>query len=100
MNKKSFDSLPPPGFKNTLFVASVGTCFLGCPCLEILEISSAQTLHSGVNFIVFWGALDLSKNSWKCVSVVNFRGLTFLKRRLFQCLDREYVFQLFFLHTI
>lgn len=33
--------------------------------------------------LFFWRALSLSKNSWKCASVVKFRGLTRLKSRRF-----------------
>jgi hypothetical protein len=65
--------------KTTLFAVSRGSFFFECACFWIFVILSAQTLHCGFNFESFWGALGLSKNSWKCVSVVNFRGLTPLK---------------------
>ena len=92
--KRLFDNLPPPVTKSTLFAVSWGSCFFECSCFWIFVILSAQSPHSGFHFDCFWGALGLSKNSWKCVRVVNFRGLTPLKLSPFLGLGRDGVFQL------
>ena len=62
----------------------------------IFVIFSAQRLHAGFHFRAFLEALGLFKNSWKCVAIIIFRGLTLLGWRLFPGLDREYVFTLSF----
>ena len=51
---------------------------LGCP-------EAPFWLH----FDSFLGALGLWKNSWKCVTIVKFRGLAPSKRSLFAGLDQE-----------
>ena len=92
-----FRGFPPKVSMDPLFAVSRGVFFFfECSCFWIFVILSAQTLHSGFHFDCFWGALGLLKNSWKCLSVVNFRGLTPLGRSLFPGLDRECVLMLSF----
>ena len=88
---------PPKVSMDLLFAVSRGGFFFECSCFWIFVILSAQRLHCGSHFESFLGALGLFKNSWKCVSVVNFRGLTPFRRSLFPGLDRECVLRLIFL---
>ena len=63
-------------------------------------IFSAQRLHSGVYFGAFLEALGLFKHSWKCVTIIIFRGLTPFGRHLFRGLDRECVLRLSFYRNL
>ena len=95
--KKCVRGSPPKVSMDPLFAVSRGVLFFfECSCFWICVTLSAQRLHSGFHFDSFWGALGLLKNSWKCISVINFRGLTPLGRSLFPGLDRECVLRLSF----
>ena len=86
----------PPRCPWTCFLRSREVFFFECSCFWIFVILSAQKLHCGSHFDSFLGALGLFKNSWKCVSVVNFRGLTPFGRSLLPGLDCECVLRLIF----
>ena len=62
------------------------------PCLfkgRFGGLPAALSLHFGSHFHSVLGALGLSKNSSKCVTVVTFQGLAPPRRSLFASLDCE-----------
>ena len=85
---------PPKASSDPLFQGRGFAVCLECSLFLILVILSVHRLHFGIHFDTFLGALGLFKNSWKCVSVINFRGLTPSGQSLLAGLDRECVLML------
>ena len=95
-SRKGYLRTPPQRQAVTPFFRVVVLLFFSECFFLILVILSAQRLHFGIHFDTFLGALGLFKNSWKCVSVINFRGLTPSGPGLLAGLDRECVLIQFF----
>ena len=94
--KKALED-PPPRCPWTHFLRSHELAvFFEYSGFWIFVLLTTQRLHFGFHFDSFLGALGSLKNSWKCVTVVNFRGLTPFGRSLFPGLDRECVLRLSF----
>ena len=70
--------------------------FFECSGFWIFVFLTTQRLHFGFHFHSFWGALGVLKSSWKCKTIMNFRGLTPFGQSLFPGLDRECVSRLSF----
>ena len=85
---------PPKTHTNTLLGGCGFAAFFECFLFWTFVILSAQILNFGFHFTSFLGALGLFKNSWKCVTVINYRGLTPSGESLLAGLDRECVLML------
>ena len=92
---------PPQRQAVTHFLQCCGLAvFFECSRFWFFVILSAQRLHFGFNLNSFLGALGLFKNSWKCVTIINFRGLTPSGESLLAGLDRECVLMLSFCRIV
>ena len=89
--EKGIRGPPPKASRDPLFQGRDFDVFLECYFFLTLVILSAQRLHFGIHFNTFLGDLGLFKNSWKCVAIINFRGLTPSGPGLLAGLDRECV---------
>ena len=85
--RKRIPILSQHAASNQLLAVLCFWCFFECACFWFFVILSALRLHFGFHFDSLWGALGLWKNSWKCVTVINFRGLTPCRQSLFAGLD-------------
>jgi hypothetical protein len=72
---------------NPLFAVLCFWWFFACSFFLIFVILGALRLYVGSHFDSLLGARGLWKNSWKCVTVINFRGLAPSRRSLFAGLD-------------
>ena len=82
---------PPKASSDPLFQGRGFAVFLEGSLFWILVILSGQRLHFSIHFNTFLGDLGLFKNSWKCVTIINFRGLTPSRPGLLAGLDCECV---------
>ena len=71
------------------FCSVVFQCFFECPLFLIFCDLGCPEAPFWLHFDSFLGALGLWKNSWKCVTIVKFRGLAPSRRSLFAGLDQE-----------
>ena len=70
--------------------------FFVCSLVAIFVTLSAQRHHVGFHFQAVFGALGLFKNSWKCRTIVIFRGLTPFRKSHLAGLESECVLRLRF----
>ena len=94
LKNREFTDSPKGVDFGTFCVFFVWSFFLECSRFWIFVFLDAQRLHFGFHFDSFLGALGVLRNSYKCVTIVNFRGLTPLGCDLFPDLDRECVLTL------
>ena len=94
--RKSALDGPPKTHTNVLFSVLRRCWFFVCSAVGIFVILSAQRHHLGFHFQAFLGALGLFKNSWKCRTVVIFRGLTPFRKSHLAGLESECVLWLSF----
>ena len=81
------------------FCSVVSHCFFECPLFLIFCDSECPEAPFWLHFDSFLGALGLWKNSWKCVTIVKFRGLAPSRRSLFAGLAQESVLMRSFFET-
>ena len=89
--RKSSPFLRSKSDQEPTFCSVVFQCFFECPLFSIFCDLGCPEAPFWLHFDSFLGALGLWKNSWKCVTIVKFRGLAPSKRSLFAGLDQESV---------
>ena len=87
--RKTSPFLRPKCDQEPTFCSVVFQCFFECPLFLIFCDLGCPEAPFWLHFDSFLGALGLWKNSWKCVTIVKFRGLAPSRRSLFAGLDQE-----------
>ena len=82
--------------QKSIFFTRIFSMFLECSVLEIFGDFLHLRAHFGSHFNDFLWEMGFRKNSWKCVTVINFRGLTPFQMEFFTSPNDGYAFRVIF----
>ena len=82
--------------QKSIFFTRIFSMFLECSVLEIFGDFLHLRAHFGSHFNDFLWEMGFRKNSWKCVTVINFRGLTPCQMEFFTSPSDGYAFRMIF----